>query len=59
MPARARWRLLALSLAFFLVAGSVKPEAAAAPKPPVPKAISVSYWAEAKFLTCYDSSVLL
>jgi hypothetical protein len=48
MPARARWRFLALPLAFFLVAGSahglVKPEAAAAPKPPVvPKAISVSY----------------
>lgn len=44
MPARARWRLLALPLALLLVAGSahglVKPEAAAAPKPPVPKAIS-------------------
>ena len=48
MPAPARWRLLALPVALFLVAGSahglVKPEAAAAPKPTVvPKAISVSY----------------
>ncbi|XP_066309737.1 protein TUNICAMYCIN INDUCED 1-like [Miscanthus floridulus] len=45
MPAPARWRLLALPVALFLVAGSahglVKPEAAAAPKPTVvPKAIS-------------------
>jgi len=46
MAARARWRLLALPLALFLVAGSArglaKPEDTAAPKPPVPKAISVS-----------------
>ncbi|KAG2600983.1 hypothetical protein PVAP13_5KG562100 [Panicum virgatum] len=44
MAARARWRLLALPLALFLVAGSArglaKPEDTAAPKPPVPKAIS-------------------
>uniref|UniRef100_A0A0A9CSG5 Tunicamycin induced 1 n=1 Tax=Arundo donax TaxID=35708 RepID=A0A0A9CSG5_ARUDO len=45
MASRARWRLLALPLAVFLAVvgsarGLVKPEGAAAPKPPVPKAIS-------------------
>ena len=39
--ARARWRFLALPLALFLAIGSSR-GLDAAPKPPVPKAISVS-----------------
>ncbi|XP_044955969.1 uncharacterized protein LOC123407006 [Hordeum vulgare subsp. vulgare] len=39
--ARARWRLLALPLALLLATGSPR-GLDAAPKPPVPKAISVS-----------------
>lgn len=48
MAARARWRILALPLALLLAVGSSpglvrQASSSAAAKPPVPKAISVSY----------------
>lgn len=50
--ARARWRFLTLPLALFLAIGSSR-GLDAAPKPPVPKAISVSPPTPSLNLSCH------